>query len=167
MLLNSKFKRMLLKNHINHSPRLLIKLIPLVDHTKITVIIIYDSEDLASMAPLLRIVSSVNHFQRSSGADSFNSCCWVTTWLVLMKTATPFFIGLLCVNLWTIVKVSPFVIRFVVTIMFLIICTQKYITMCSEAEDLMKHEQIDNDAVYGRMFVISNWSAHHLSSNSS
>ena len=84
-----------------------------------------------------------------------------------MKTATPFFIGLLCVNLWTIVKVSPFVIQFVVTIMFLIICTQKYITMCSEAEDLMKHEQIDNDAVYGRMFVISNWSAHHLSSNSS
>ena len=55
---------MLLKNHINHSPRLLIKLIPLVDHTKITVIIIYDSEDLASMAPLLRIVSSVNHFHR-------------------------------------------------------------------------------------------------------
>ena len=38
-------------------------------------------------------------------------------------------------------------------------------TMCSEAEELSKAEiennQIDTDAVYGRLFVIPDWSAHH------
>ena len=38
-------------------------------------------------------------------------------------------------------------------------------TMCSEAEELSKAEiennRIDTDAVYGRLFVIPDWSAHH------
>ena len=40
-----------------------------------------------------------------------------------------------------------------------------YDTMCSEAEELGKsdieEDQIDTDAVYGRLFVIPDWSAHH------
>ena len=40
-----------------------------------------------------------------------------------------------------------------------------YDIMCSEAEELSKAEiennRIDTDAVYGRLFVIPDWSAHH------